>query len=241
MQGTEDRPFIEMNGVRKSVAAIFLCAALLTSGCASPPRHGRMETPSRPAPSNRSAPPPSSASPPSDDAQIAISRGEPVDTKSPAVPVFPVGVTRTADGDTIEVRWVGAGRDKLEKVRLIGVDAPELSHPDLGIKEQPGGREAAAYTRRILMEQRPREVLLEFDAQERDKHGRLLAYVWLSYPRKGDEAEVREKMLNARLLLDGHARIMTVPPNVRYADLFRKLQAEAREAGRGLWGSRAHR
>jgi micrococcal nuclease len=44
-------------------------------------------------------------------------------------------------------------------------------------------------------------------------------------------------MFNARLLQDGYAQVMTVPPNVKYADLFVKLQREAREAGKGLWGA----
>ena len=78
---------------------------------------------------------------------------------------------------------------------------------------------------------------LEFDAQERDKYGRLLAYVWLEQPASGSEEEVRTGMFKARLLLDGYAQVMTVPPNVKYADLFAKLQREVREAGKGLWGA----
>ena len=31
------------------------------------------------------------------------------------------------------------------------------------------------------------------------------------------------------------AQVMTVPPNVKYQELFLRLQLEAREAGRGLW------
>jgi len=42
-------------------------------------------------------------------------------------------------------------------------------------------------------------------------------------------------MYNARLLLDGYAQVMTVAPNVKYADAFVKFQQEAREAGKGLW------
>ncbi|MBI4219897.1 MAG: thermonuclease family protein, partial [Chloroflexi bacterium] len=45
-------------------------------------------------------------------------------------------------------------------------------------------------------------------------------------------------MVNAELLRLGYGQVMTIPPNVRYADGFRKLQQEAREAGRGLWGGR---
>ena len=41
-----------------------------------------------------------------------------------------------ADGDTITCSGV--------RVRIWGINAPELSHPDLRIAEEPGGREASA-------------------------------------------------------------------------------------------------
>ncbi|MGI6284841.1 thermonuclease family protein [Neomoorella humiferrea] len=53
-------------------------------------------------------------------------------------------VTSISDGDTVHVNL--NGRD--ERVRMIGVNCPEISHPDLGIKEEPYGREAKAYTER---------------------------------------------------------------------------------------------
>ncbi|MGB9859541.1 MAG: thermonuclease family protein [Moorellaceae bacterium] len=42
-------------------------------------------------------------------------------------------------------------------------------------------------------------------------------------------------MFNAELLLNGYAQVMTVPPNVKYAELFRALQKEAQENRKGLW------
>jgi micrococcal nuclease len=68
------------------------------------------------------------------------------------------------------------------------------------------------------------QVRVEFDVQERDRYGRLLAYVY-----------VRDQMVNAELVRRGYAQVMTVPPNVRYQALFVKLQREAREQKRGLW------
>ncbi|RPF49475.1 micrococcal nuclease [Thermodesulfitimonas autotrophica] len=141
-------------------------------------------------------------------------------------------VTHVSDGDTVHVRL--NGRD--ERVRLIGVNTPEISHPDLGIREQPYGKQAAAYTRKRLLK---RKVWLEFDVQQRDKYGRLLAYVWLSPPAAFTEKEVRARIYNAELLLNGYAQVMTVPPNVKYADIFVKFQREAREKGKGLWGAPA--
>lgn len=86
--------------------------------------------------------------------------------------VLPAVVTSVADGDTLHVKVNG----REEKLRLIGVNTPEIAHPDLGIKEQPYGKEALAYTQKRLD---GRQVYLELDVGERDKYGRLLAYVWL--------------------------------------------------------------
>ena len=129
-------------------------------------------------------------------------------------------VVRTVDGDTV---WVQLG-SRIEKVRYIGIDTPEMHHPTRG--EEPGGR-AATEINRGLVGDRP--VRLEPDVQLRDRYGRLLAYVWVTRP---DGAEL---MVNAELVRLGYAQVLTVPPNVRHAELFRKLAAEAREQRRGLW------
>ena len=124
-------------------------------------------------------------------------------------------VVRIVDGDTIHVR-VGT---RVEKVRYIGVNTPELHHPNKG--EEPGGHEATAVNRALV---EARAVRLETDVQTRDRFGRLLAYVW-----------VGDTMVNAELVRRGYAQVMTVPPNVRHQRLFVTLQREARDAGRGLW------
>ena len=136
----------------------------------------------------------------------------------PAVAEVPVAldgvVVRVVDGDTVHVRL----GDRVEKVRYIGVNTPEIHHPRKG--EQPGGPEAHAVNRRLIDGKRVR---LELDVQPRDRYGRMLAYVW-----------VGPMMINAELVRLGYAQVMTVPPNVRHQALFLKLQRDAREAGRGL-------
>jgi micrococcal nuclease len=127
-------------------------------------------------------------------------------------------VVRVVDGDTIHVSI----RGHTEKVRYIGIDTPEVRHPTRG--EEPGGREATRVNRRLVA---GKTVRLELDVQERDRHGRLLAYV-----------HVGDTMINAELVRLGYAQALTVPPNVRHASLFVELQRQAREAGRGLWASR---
>ncbi|MHB8918681.1 MAG: thermonuclease family protein [Desulfocucumaceae bacterium] len=127
-----------------------------------------------------------------------------------------VRVARVIDGDTFEI----ANRGKPERVRLIGVDTPESVKPDSPV--EPYGIEASKYTKELIG---GKMVRLEFDVQERDKYGRLLAYVYLE----------DGTMVNAKLLEEGMAVIMTIPPNVRMADTFLKIQRKAREEKKGLW------
>jgi micrococcal nuclease len=125
-------------------------------------------------------------------------------------------VVRIVDGDTIHVQ-IG---DRLEKVRYIGVNTPEVHHPRKGLER--GGRDAVRVNRDLVS---GRTVRLELDVQERDRYGRLLAYVW-----------VGDVMVNEELVRLGYAQVMTVPPNVRYQQRFLTREREARESGRGLWG-----
>lgn len=135
-------------------------------------------------------------------------------------------VTRVIDGDTIQLH-------NRERVRLIGIDTPEVhqSHKLDRDSRRTGrdhktiiamGRQASRFTKNLVEGKRVR---LEYDVERRDRYGRLLAYVYLSDGR----------MLNAEIVKAGYGQIYTVPPNVKHADMFLKLQREARENQRGLW------
>lgn len=139
-----------------------------------------------------------------------------------------VKITSVIDGDTAYALFPDGNE---EKVRFIGVDAPEVNHPYKG--KEPFGHEAEIYTRTELQ---GRYLWLEFDQSERDQYGRLLAYLWLSIPEKITDYEIRKKMFNARLLIDGFAIQVIFPPNTKYVDNFTLYESEARAAGRGLWG-----
>ncbi|WP_324825160.1 thermonuclease family protein [Sinanaerobacter sp. ZZT-01] len=119
-------------------------------------------------------------------------------------------VIRVVDGDT----FVALLNEQEEKVRLIGVDTPESVHPDKS-KNTEAGALASEYASGLLENQ---TVQLELDVQERDKYGRILAYVYLE----------DGTFLNEKLILDGYAKIATYPPNVKYVDVFKKA-AESRE------------
>ncbi|EGK06980.1 thermonuclease family protein [Kroppenstedtia eburnea] len=135
--------------------------------------------------------------------------------KPPAQGLEEGRVIRVIDGDTAVIETGG----KKEKVRFIGVNTPETNHPKIGVEYY--GKEASNYTKDRLD---GKEVRLELDVEKRDRYGRLLAYLWM-----GDE------LFNATLVKEGYARIMTVPPNVKYQETFLRLEREARKKDAGLW------
>lgn len=141
----------------------------------------------------------------------------PISKRSPEIQI-PTGVhfikvKRAIDGDTLDLAHG-------ERVRLIGVNTPEMRHPSKGVEQY--GREAAAFTRQLV---EGKKIRLEYDAERKDKYGRTLAYAYLE----------DGTFVNAELLRQGYAQTMTIAPNVKYVDLFVGLQREAREARRGLW------
>jgi micrococcal nuclease len=120
-------------------------------------------------------------------------------------------VTKHTDGDTLWLSGVG-------KVRLIGVDTPEVHG---GV--ECFGRRASEFVERTLP--LGARVRYRLGVEERDRYGRALAYVWLEDGR----------FLNLLLVRGGFAQPLTVPPNVEYAGRFTAAAAAARKAGRGLW------
>jgi micrococcal nuclease len=125
-------------------------------------------------------------------------------------------VIRAVDGDTIEVR-IG---ERHEDVRYIGVDTPETVKPDTPV--QCFGPRASDFNHHLV---EGRKVRLVFGVERRDVYGRLLAYVYLGH-----------RFVNAMLVRRGLARSLTIPPNDRFAPLFRRLELRAGRVGRGLWG-----
>jgi micrococcal nuclease len=125
-------------------------------------------------------------------------------------------VTRVVDGDTVEADIDGREED----VRYIGVDTPESVKPDAPV--ECFGPEAAEFNRRLVEGE---TVEMELGAEQRDRYGRVLAYVRLD-----------DTFVNEELLRRGFATTLTIPPNDKYADRFADIEREAGREGRGLWG-----
>jgi micrococcal nuclease len=135
-------------------------------------------------------------------------------------------VTRVVDGDTLVL-------ETGERVRLIGIDTPELHVSNKLYRDaqrssqdittiQKMGRRSYEFTKNLVEGKR---VSLEFDVDKYDRYDRLLAYVYLK----------DGTFVNAKIVEEGYASLMTYPPNVKYSDLFLKLYQEARQNQRGLW------
>ena len=117
-------------------------------------------------------------------------------------------VSHVVDGDTFHC-------EDGTKVRLIGIDSPEL---DQGLIANA----ARAALAEVLPDSTP--VWLERDVGPIDRFGRTLAYVWAG-----------ETLVNEHMLERGWAVLFTVPPNVRYVERFRRAEARARQEEKGLW------
>lgn len=133
----------------------------------------------------------------------------------------PAAVIRIVDGDTIVVSLGPAAAIRpTEKVRLIGVDTPEVVDPRRPVERF--GKEASRYAHEQLL---GRPVWLAFEPRLRDVYGRLLAYVFLA----------DGSCFNLQVVADGFGFAYTKYPFLFMAD-FREAERSARSRGRGLWG-----
>lgn len=192
--------------------------------------------------------------------------------------LFYILIAGSVQAETFTVKQVVDGETLLltngQTVKLIGVDAPpyfgevdndffytydpsdeiredlEKWNVDIGTLAKMG-KEATEFVKGLGVE--GKEVRLEFDGQEKNSRGQLLAYVWaienipkgvsIVHPYSyygttelGDHGGlVVQTFLNASIIKTGYVQPMTIPPNVKYADLFKELYEKARESQKGLW------
>lgn len=130
-------------------------------------------------------------------------------------------VTKVVDGDTIDVVIDGAKHT----VRLLGVDTPETVDPRKSV--QCFGKEASNEAKRLLS---GREVILQKDVSETDMYKRWLRFIYLPLE------DGNYLFVNDYLIREGFAKVLTIPPDVKYTEQFLDAQRQARENKKGLWG-----
>ncbi len=117
------------------------------------------------------------------------------------------------DGDTILL-------ENGVKVRYLGIDAPEVDH-DKGHSDFMA-LDAWKYNRKLV---KGKQVRFETDIEEKDKYGRVLAYVYLK----------NGKMVNDLMIQKGMAHVMVSSKELKYRDLFIKSQQKAMKDRLGIW------
>lgn len=130
-----------------------------------------------------------------------------------------VRVTEVLDGDTFDAYAIDDPGTSL-RVRLIGVDAPELKD------RNPVVRSMADQSKKFLIALlEEKEVELNFDSNDQeDPYGRVLAYVNLS---SGEHVQ-------KAILTEGMAWVTTAFSFYRKTD-YQAYETAAREAHRGIW------
>lgn len=124
----------------------------------------------------------------------------------------PIEIISVTDGDTLEIKI----NNKTEKLRLIGIDAPEN-------KQEPFGQQAKNQLLQFISNG---DNTLELDIQERDQYGRILGYLYNN-----------DQLVNLKMLESGWATVLTIPPNIKHVQDFLTAQKTAQAKQIGIWDS----
>lgn len=129
-------------------------------------------------------------------------------------------VQRVVSGQTIDI--ISPTQPNLiERVRLIGIDAPDL-------EQEPWGRKAKEKLEELLSQKGEKLVFdaarLELGIEEKDDYGRRLAYVWH-----------QGILVNEALVKSGYALAIARSPNQKYTERLERAQEYARIMGYGIW------
>jgi micrococcal nuclease len=116
--------------------------------------------------------------------------------------------TAVIDGDTFIL-------ETGETVRLIGIDAPELS--------QPGGEKSRKYLAHLILNKR---VTLEKGDEDRDKYNRLLRFVYIG-----------NTCINEEMIRQGYAEARYMSSEDTRSEHYIQLEIEAETAKAGLWSA----
>lgn len=138
----------------------------------------------------------------------------------------------SASFENAQVKWVYDADTLLlndkRKIRLIGIDAPEVKHHRQ--KSQPYGAKAREALRALLKKYNYK-IQLRFGKEKADRYKRTLAHVFLE-----DGTNVSNWLLER-----GFARTLTIPPNVKLAACYKQTERVAQQKQLRLWGLKTHR
>lgn len=137
---------------------------------------------------------------------------------------FAMTIESVHDGDSLRARVDSPNAvvttTASVRVRLIGLDAPEVS-PDV----ECWAIESRDRLRELVPE--GSTVWAAPDREALDRYDRHLLYLWTD----------DDVFVNYELVAAGDAEVLRVRPNDAYADLFSEAEREARDAGAGQWGA----
>ena len=122
-------------------------------------------------------------------------------------------VKQVYDGDTIRL---ADGK----KIRLIGINTPEMNYKTGN--PEPFAQKAKAFLTREVLKQK---IGLRFGSDKKDRHGRLLAHIFLK-----DKSNLQQALLKS-----GFAVYITIPPNLWQQDCYMNAEQEARKKNKGIW------
>lgn len=134
-----------------------------------------------------------------------------------------VTVERVVDGDTVLVEVDG----RVERVRYVGIDAPELAPADGGRSADCFGREARERHAELVAGRRLR---ITRDHSDRDRFDRLLRHAWV-------EVDGEWEHVGELLVVGGAARARSYPPDTALDGRLADAERRARDADAGLWGA----
>ena len=137
-------------------------------------------------------------------------------------------VSCTIDGDTFDMN--GCGEEIGERVRMLGIDAPETEKP--GVPADCFANEAWAELTRVIDGE---DVWLTFDDECADQYDRTLAYVWVGGSMAGQGPSSDALFVNEWLLQEGFVRYFEFGEELRLVDRLVAAEADAKARGIGLW------
>ena len=131
-------------------------------------------------------------------------------------------VVLVADGDTVTIEIDG----RRERLRYIGVDAPELANADAGLPAECGAEAARAANVALVADS---TIALERDVSDRDRFGRLLRHPWIV-------ADGEWLLVTEALVADGSVEARSFRPDTLHDGELDAAERGAIERGAGIWG-----